>query len=302
MNLKQLEYFRAIAELEHFTKASEKLLISQSSLSHSIKELEDELGVELFRRQGRNVKMTKYGQMFLPYVEQSLDILGEGCKRLRDDVDPNTGTVNISVPPSLVPFISYITVRYFSETGRTNVNFQINQMGTYDEISKQLLNGEIDLAFSANIDSPNIGKAQVGYHEMVLLVSKGHRLARRKSIDLRDVDGERFIAFPHSTQIRRHLDEVFEELNVHPKIAVETVQDNVMYGLVAANHGVAIVPRPLGTVPYNIKVLPIENSRPEPRVLFLLWNKMSYLPPAALRFMDFVEEHGYIFDEYLLEM
>ena len=71
MNLKQLEYFRMIAELEHFTKASEKLLISQSSLSHSIKELEAELGVELFMRQGRNVKLTKYGQMFLPFVEQA---------------------------------------------------------------------------------------------------------------------------------------------------------------------------------------------------------------------------------------
>lgn len=302
MNLKQLEYFRVIAELEHFTKASEKLLISQSSLSHSIKELETELGVELFRRQGRNVKMTKYGQMFLPYVEQSLDILNEGCKRLRDDVDPNTGTINISIPPSLVPFISYLTVRYFSETGRTNVNFKINQVGTYDEISQQVMNGDVDLAFSTIMESPDIGKVQLGYHEMVLVVSKTHRMARRKSIDLRDVDGERFIAFPHSTQIRRNLDEVFSELNVNPKIAVETVQDNVMYGLVAAGHGVAIVPRPLGTVPYNIKVLPIENSRPEPRVLFLLWNKKGYLPPAALRFMDFVESHGFIFDEYLLEM
>ena len=95
MNLKQLEYFRMIAELEHFTKASEKLLISQSSLSHSIKELEAELGVELFMRQGRNVKLTKYGQMFLPFVEQALDTLGEGCQRLRDYVDPNTGTLNM---------------------------------------------------------------------------------------------------------------------------------------------------------------------------------------------------------------
>ena len=302
MNLKQLEYFRVIAELEHFTKASEKLLISQSSLSHSIKELETELGADLFRRQGRNVKLTKYGQMFLPFVEQSLDILAEGCKRLRDDVDPNIGTVNIAVPPSLVPFISYMTVRYFSETGRTNVNFKINQVGTYDEISQQVTNGDIDLAFSTKIESPSIGKCQVGFHEMVLVVSKSHRLARRKSADLRDIDGERFIAFPHSTQIRRNLDEVFEELSIQPKIAVETVQDNVMYGLVAANHGVAIVPRPLGTVPYTIKVLPIENSRPEPRVLYLLWNKKNYLPPAALRFMDFVESHGHIFDEYLLEM
>ena len=203
MNLKQLEYFRMIAELEHFTKASEKLLISQSSLSHSIKELEAELGVELFMRQGRNVKLTKYGQMFLPFVEQALDTLGEGCQRLRDYVDPNTGTLNIAVPPSLSAFISYMTVFYISETGRSNVNFQISQVSTYDEISRQVLQGEIDLAFSTNIDSPLINRALVGHHEMVLLVSKNHRLANQSSVDLKEIDGERFIHYTTASQIRR---------------------------------------------------------------------------------------------------
>lgn len=302
MNLKQLEYFRVIAELEHFTKASERLLISQSSLSHSIKELESELGVELFMRQGRNVKLTKYGQMFLPFVTQALDTLGEGCQRLRDYVDPNTGTLNIAVPPSLGAFISYMTVYYISETGRTNINFQINQIGTYDEISNQVVRGELDLAFSTDIDSPLVGKALVGHHEMVLLVSKSHPLANRSSINLKDINGERFIHYTRSTQIRRTLDEEFEKLDIHPKMVAETLQDHVIYGLVAANQGISIVPRPLGTVPYNVKIIPIENAGPDPRKIYLLWNKQSYLPPAAVRFRDFVVQHGHIFDDYLLSM
>lgn len=302
MNLKQLEYFRVIAELEHFTKASEKLLISQSSLSHSIKELESELGVELFMRQGRNVKLTKYGQMFLPFVTSSLDTLGEGCQRLRDYVDPNTGTLNIAVPPSLGAFISYMTVYYISETGRTNINFQISQVGTYDEISRQVVQGEIDLAFSTDIDSPLVKKKLVGHHEMVLLVAKTHRLARQQSVDLHEIDGERFIQYTRSSQIRRTLDVEFEKLGIHPKMVVETLQDHVIYGLVAANQGISIVPRPLGAMPYNVKVLPIENAGPEPRKIYLLWNRQSYLPPAAVRFRDFVVEHGLIFDEYLLTM
>ena len=82
----------------------------------------------------------------------------------------------------------------------------------------------------------------------------------------------------------------------------ETLQDHVIYGLVAANQGIAIVPRPLGAMPYNVKALPIENAGPDPRKIYLLWNRHSYLPPAAVRFRDFVVQHGRVFDEYLLSM
>lgn len=78
MNLRQLQYFKTIAELEHYTRAAEKLYVSQSNLSHSIQELEDELNVEFFVRKGRNIKLTKYGELFLPYVSQALNLLDTG--------------------------------------------------------------------------------------------------------------------------------------------------------------------------------------------------------------------------------
>ena len=75
MTLRQLYYFKAIAELEHYTRAAEKLYVSQSSLSHAIQELETELNVEFFVKKGRNVELTKYGNLFLPYVQKSIDTL-----------------------------------------------------------------------------------------------------------------------------------------------------------------------------------------------------------------------------------
>ena len=69
MNLQWLYYFDTIAELEHYTKAAEKLHVSQSNLSHAIKELENEVGAELFERKGRNIKLSKYGEIFLPVLE-----------------------------------------------------------------------------------------------------------------------------------------------------------------------------------------------------------------------------------------
>ena len=75
MNLRQLYYFRTIAELEHYTQAAEKLYVSQSNLSHAIQEMEEELNVKLFVRKGRNIKLTKYGELFLPYVQKTIETL-----------------------------------------------------------------------------------------------------------------------------------------------------------------------------------------------------------------------------------
>lgn len=91
MNLRQLYYFKAIAELEHYTRAAEKLYVSQSSLSHAIQELETELNVEFFVKKGRNVELTKYGKLFLPYVQKSIDTLEAGIAKLADYINPNTG-------------------------------------------------------------------------------------------------------------------------------------------------------------------------------------------------------------------
>ena len=75
MNLQQLYYFKTIAELEHYTKASEALNVNQSSLSHAMQSLEQELGVKLFVRSGRNVALSAYGRMFLPHVAKALEAL-----------------------------------------------------------------------------------------------------------------------------------------------------------------------------------------------------------------------------------
>ena len=298
MNLRQLQYFRTIAELEHYTRAAEKLYVSQSNLSHSIQELEDELNVEFFVRKGRNIKLTKYGELFLPYVSQALDSLETGVAKLKDYINPNTGTVVVAGFPSLAEFVPDVIVRYFSETNRVGVRLQFNQEDTYAQIRDQILSGEIDLAFCTWIDDPRVGASLIGEHRIVLLVPNNHRLAQRDKVDLRELDGEPYVSFDNNCQLRGVIDELFQRLNVHPKITMETAQDVVIYGLVAAKHGVAIVPRPLGGAPYNVKMVPIANEIP-PRKLYLVWNKEQYIPPAAEYFRDFIIRSGLIFNQFL---
>ncbi len=298
MNLRQLYYFKAIAELEHYTRAAEKLYVSQSSLSHAIRELEDELNVEFFVKRGRNVELTKYGQLFLPYVQKTLETLETGIATLTDYINPNTGTVVMAGFPSLAQFAPDIIVRYVSETNRVDVRLQFNQEATYAQLREQLLAGQVDLIFATEVDDPRADSTYIGDHQIVLLVPLGHQLARHDEVDLRDLDGEDFIAFDTNCQLRGVTDRIFQELDIRPNITMETAQDLIIYGLVAASHGVSIIPYPLGGAPYNTKILRISNDIP-PRQLYLTWNKEQYLPPAAEYFRDFIIRSGEVFTQFL---
>ena len=298
MNLQQLYYFKTIAELEHYTKASEKLSISQSSLSHAIQSMEEELNVKLFARRGRNVVLTKYGKMLLPYVTQSLGTLEDGLARLEEEINPDTGSATIACFPSLAEFLPDIIVRYVSETNRTNVHLQTNQESTYYTLREQLLAGKVDMVFATKIDDPKIGCTLIGEHDVVLLVPKGHRLAACDAVDLRELDGEDYIAYSKDSQLREQADRYFEGIGIKPNITMETAQDIIIFGLVAANHGVAIVPYPLGGIPYNTKIVRLKGTDRPKRNLYLMWNKEEYLPPAAQRFRDFVVKSGLVFNEY----
>lgn len=297
MNLRQLYYFRTIAELEHYTKAAEKLYVSQSNLSHAIQELEEELNVKLFTRKGRNIKLTETGELFLPYVQKTIDTLENGISTVREYVNPNSGTVTMAGFPSLSQFVPDIIVRYLSDTNRVGVRFNFTQNSFFD-IRDKLLSGEVELAFACGIDDPKIEGFNVGVHPLVLLAPQGHRLAAGNSVDLRDLDGENFIDFDKGSQLHYQNAKTFESLGIHPNIVVETPQDTIMYGLVAADHGVAITPYPLSGAPYNIKILPITNNIPQ-RDLYLLWNKDRYLSPAAEYFRDYIVRSGMVFNQFL---
>ena len=96
MNLNHLYYFRALAKEEHYTRTADMLSITQPSLSHAISCLESELGVKLFEKQGRNAKLTKYGALFLRYVEQSLDMLDEGKRVVTETSGTSGGFIDMA--------------------------------------------------------------------------------------------------------------------------------------------------------------------------------------------------------------
>ena len=298
MNLQQLRYFKTIAETEHYTKAAEMLSTSQSSLSHAIQSLEQELGAKLFVRNGRNIALSQYGLMFLPHVLRALDALDQGVEVIREAVSPETGVVTMACFPSLVEFIPDIVVRYISDTNRTDVQPQTEQFATYYRLRDDLLSGKVHLVFATEMEDERIGSTLIGEQDYVLLVSKEHRLAERDSVRIEELDGEDYIAYSKDTQLRTILGNMFKKTGTRPRITAETAQDIMIYGLVAAGRGIAITPCPLGATPYNVKYVRVEGS--QKRRLYLLWNKETFLPAAATQFRDYIVRKGRVFDEYCL--
>ena len=297
MNLRQLYYFKPIAELEHYTRAAEKLYVSQSSLSHAIHELETELRVKLFSRQGRNVKLTKHGELFYPHVKATIETLENGVNQLQEYIDPDRGTVTLSAFSSLDPFVSDAIVQYFSETHRVDVRFGYEHEG-FHEIHQKLISGDIDLAFSTWIDDTRIEGRKIGVHPLVLLVPENHPFAKKDSIHLSELNGESFAAFDAESQLGIQIGEYFRQKDIHPNVVMQARQDEVIYGLVSSSHSVAITPLPLHNPPHNVKILPISDPIPQ-RDLYLLWNKERYMPPAAGCFRDFVLDKQDLFSQYL---
>lgn len=301
MNLQQLYYFRTLAEVKHFTKAAIKLMVTQPSLSHSINDLEAELGVSLFDRSNRQVSLTKYGDLFLEYVNRSLDILDEGRAKLNDFIDPEQGAVALSYVSSLESFVPYLVARFYKVAYGIQIMFQFQQSPNA-HIQGDLLKGSADLGMGTKVlaDVPLITH-KLGEHELVLLVPNDHPLAQEESVDLREIKSERFITYNRECDIRDYIDNIFKIIGITPQIISETAHDTMIYSSVAANYGVALVPAPLGMNHYNVKPIRIQNEIPK-REIYLMWKDVRYISPAVSRFRDFIVENGQMLDSYRREM
>lgn len=288
MNLKHLEYFRVLSKTEHYTQAAEQLSITQPTLTYAISELEKELGTYLFEKQGRNIRLTKYGQFFLTYVDNALSELQKGEKKLRELVSPSYGTVDIAFIYTLGShFIPTMIQSFSSIKANKNISFSFSQ-GATKNIIRDLKNEKFDLAFCSFVENEaDIDFIPLTQEEIVVIVSHDHPLAKYERIDLKDIEPYPLISFSKSSGIRPIIDNLFSKVNIVPKIICEVEEDTAVAGLVSVNYGIAVVPRIWLLQHFNVKVLQIENP-PHERFIYLATIKNRYLSPAVNLFRNFV--------------
>lgn len=287
MTVQQMIYFKTVAELEHMSKAAQKLHTAQPGISYAIAELEKELNVPLFKRTGRNISLTRYGKELYKYIARALNEMDSGVRHVKGLSSPNEGTIIFSYYHSLgSKLVPDLITKFYSLDDTKNIRFELHQEPT-DEIIQRLKIEECDLALASLQEDPEIDYLPIFKEELVIAVPKSHPLAQKKNVDLGDIRDEPFIAYRQNTGLRRVIDGILEQAGIIPNIVCETVDNETNLGLVSGGLGVAIGPRIFGIEAYPVVLYPIRKSMYK-RYIYLLWKKDSYMSPAAKRFKQLI--------------
>lgn len=286
MELLQLHYFRTVARLEHITKAAQELHIAQPALSKTIARLEKDLGVPLFDRQGRQIRLNTFGKAFLRNVETALTALEEGRREVADLAGMKRGVIYLAT--STLDRLSEPLGAFLSLY--PEVNFRITQ-ASMEEMAELIENGEIDFCFTAMpIKCAGIREQPVLNEEVFLAVPPGHRFAEQRSICLSDVADEPFIAYKEEHPFRKMNDEFCRKAGITPNVVCEVEEPAAIGSLVRAGLGVAFV----GACKNNEESLLIKLHIDNPvcqRTFQIAWLEKRYLSVAARTFREFIVQY-----------
>ncbi|MBW7455962.1 LysR family transcriptional regulator [Paenibacillus sepulcri] len=286
MELLQLQYFLAVARLEHVTEAARSLHVTQSSLSKTIQRLEEDLGVPLFDRTGRKLRLNEFGSRFLRRAERALFELEQGKQEISDLSSPEHGTLELAVTTaSPLPNI----LREFRKK-RPNVLFHVQMLSAQNMVTL-LHRGEVDFCLSSPPIYEDGIDCQIVYIDPILVaVPKGHRLATRSSVSLTELRNEWFVGVKKGYGARDFVDSLCQSVGFEPKYVYEGDEPARLSALVEAEIGIAFIPSTARNSREHIHYLQVENHELV-REIALLWNKSRYISRAALEFREVVVEY-----------
>ena len=291
MNLYHLRYFVTLAHMEHYTKAADVLGITQPSLSHAISCIEDELGVKLFEKSGRNVSLTKYGKAFLDDVETTINRLDStvNCLKL---VGKGEGQIDVAFLRTLgVDFMPKIIRSFLSANKDKKIHFNMfcDKALTAD-ILAGLKEKKYDIGFCSKFDDePLIEFIPVAKQDLVVIVPPDHPLAEKAQIHLEETLPYKQIIFKKRSGLRQIIDQLFKSINQYPDVAFEIDEDQVAAGFVANDFGICIAPDIPILHSLDLKILPLVSPSWQ-RNFYMAMLKDVYHPPVVEAFKKFVIE------------
>jgi DNA-binding transcriptional LysR family regulator len=269
VELRHLRYFEAVARHRHFTRAADELHVAQSALSHQVRRLEQELGVELLDRTTRSVEPTQAGVLV---AVRARVILAE-AQALREEVDELRGLVRGRVTIGALLFggeldIPALLASFTSTFPQIEVGLR---EGTAQRMIDGLADGTIDLAF--------------------VLEPEPRKAFERLPLSIAALAGERLIGYERGSSVRDVVDAEFERAGVRPLVALEGNDLALLRSLVAQGIGLAILPRSFAELPGPpVALRPL---RPALRMTVALWwRRGRHLSPAARAFVEFARARG----------
>ncbi|WP_308635194.1 LysR family transcriptional regulator [Paenibacillus silvisoli] len=289
MELLQLHYFRTVAKVEQITKAAQELNIAQPSLSKTIARLEENIGVPLFDRQGRTIRLNAYGRVLLKRVEHIFQEIEEANREIRDLSGLDKGIITIAV--SLTNLLPDMLGAFLTQ--HPNVHFR--QVVEPVSVMKQLLeSGEIDMCLTfAEIDGPDIEWKPLRTEEVKLLVPDHHPLAGRESVHVSELRDESFIGVRPGYWFRQWTDGLcMKAAGFVPHTTIEVDEVDAVLLLFKQGHGLVLSPdlawqSRMDLSKNTVRIADLGGQL----TLGLAWSRKHYLSFAAQRFHEFVIDY-----------
>lgn len=262
MELRHLRYFAALAEKLHFTRAAEQVHVTQSTLSHQIRQLEDELGRQLFDRVGKRVFLTQDGQLFLASVAQSLAALDAGLKNLKEPSAALAAEVRIGATAALAEvFVPQCLAAYLQGAPSARLNVEIL---TPEEIGRALIEERLDIGVAyPPLETAGLWSEPLFEERMRVLVRKNHPYAKRRSLRLVDLHGQKMVFGARRYSFRQMLEGYFRAAGAEPQVLVEgTGNFSTLRMLIAAIDIAAVLPESACPADAALRAIPLQGPAP----------------------------------------
>ena len=292
--LRQLHYFVAVAEHGSVTLAAHALAISQSSVTAALKDLEADLGVKLFDRHSRGLKVTHRGHHFLRHATDILSAVSGARQAFAQEDEAATGQLQLGVTSLMAGYVMSDLLSKYRRANPQVVVSAIEDSGDY--LQHLLVGGELDVAVMV---SSNL-RERTGLQMEILNVSPyrlwlpiGHPLVRQESISLSDIAAEPLIVL-NVDEMEEEAVKLLSALGTRPRVAFRTRSVEAVRSLVATGAGVALLPdlvyRPWSLEGDRIESRDVSGALPVVK-LGVFWRRGSPLSAAARDFIEITKEN-----------
>ncbi|WP_192797914.1 LysR family transcriptional regulator [Bacillus luti] len=286
IELRQLKYFLAVSKELHFTRAAEKLNISQPSLSQQIRALEHELGMPLFDRIGKKISLTEAGKILLLHTKTIFREIEQARSAIQDLNGLQHGSLTIG---SLLTVINYLLPPAILNFNKLYPNIELSVLGLRTgDIREKLLQNELDIGITfLPVQDKEIVSIPLYKSELTLVVPAGHTLTERSHISIVELQDYPLILLPKNFFLTELITSHCQKFDFTPKPILEISTMESLIQMVSKGMGITVLPKPYIDFLQNTNIQALKIKDPTPTIdTGLIYRKDKYMCAATRAFIE----------------
>jgi LysR family transcriptional regulator, transcription activator of glutamate synthase operon len=288
MELRHLRYFEAVARYSHVTRAAAELHIAQPALSKQISQLEQELGVALFDRVGRNVRLTEAGEALLPHARTVMAQVEAARAAMAERIGLRRGRATVGTPPTVGTLLLPQALSAFHKR-YPGIELRVHEAGV-QTLLDLMETGLTDVAIvTLPVEDSQLTVVPLFTEDLVIAVWRTHPLAQREQVQMGDLREEAWVLSPANYELRESTLDACRRAGFAPRVVLDGGETDTLLRLVAAGVGIALVPRMAVQHSADLVGLTVSDMDVR-RSLGVVWRGDRVASPAARALREFLVE------------